>query len=104
MAVLDKGIEASHIEFQENLLDGYDVISGGNAVVYGDHGTHVAGIIAAGINGQFVAGVAPDARLMPVSHPLTATATASEELANGLTWAWQNGASVINNSWGGSGR
>ena len=104
VAVLDKGIEASHIEFQENLLDGYDVISGGNAVVYGDHGTHVAGIIAAGINGQFVAGVAPDARLMPVSHPLTATATASEELANGLTWAWQNGASVINNSWGGSGR
>lgn len=103
VAVLDKGIEASHIEFQENLLDGYDVISGGNAVVYGDHGTHVAGIIAAGINGQFVAGVAPDARLMPVSHPLTATATASEELANGLTWAWQNGASVINNSWGDQG-
>ena len=33
VAVLDKGIEASHIEFQENLLDGYDVISGGNAVV-----------------------------------------------------------------------
>lgn len=110
VAVLDTGIESNHVEFPR-LLDGYDAMTGGEAVVYYNydashskhsryHGTTVAGIIAAAQNGQFISGVAPEITLLPISHNLQSSETISEELANGISWAWKFGAHVINNSWG----
>lgn len=40
---------------------------------------------------------------MPVSHSLRSTPNISAELASGISWAYQNGADVINNSWGDQG-
>jgi hypothetical protein len=37
---------------------------------------------------------------MSVSNPLFLSPTVQQELADGINWAWQNGASVISNSWG----
>lgn len=40
---------------------------------------------------------------MSISDPLTIRPNISAELASGISYAWQNGASVINNSWGDQG-
>lgn len=71
-----------------------------------DHGTHVAGIIAAGTdNGIGIAGIAPGARLMalkfmvPVGGRETGT---TADAVRALDYARLNGAQVINNSWSSS--
>ncbi len=73
------------------------------------HGTHVAGIAAATTdNGEGVAGVAPNARLLAVrvlqescsGGECTASGTASD-VAAGIRWAVAHGADVINLSLGG---
>ena len=65
------------------------------------HGTHVSGIAAAATNnGVGIAGVAPDAKIMPVKV-LEDGSGAYEDIANGIRWAADHGADVINMSLGG---
>ena len=65
------------------------------------HGTHVSGIAAAATNnGVGIAGVAPDAKIMPVKV-LEDGSGAYEDIANGVRWAADHGADVINMSLGG---
>lgn len=64
------------------------------------HGTIVAGMIAAAQNGKYTSGISPNVTLLPISHNLESSETLSEELATGISWAWRNGAHIINNSWG----
>jgi subtilisin family serine protease len=62
------------------------------------HGTHVAGTIAAqDNNGIGVAGIAPDAKIMPVR--VFAFSSDAFTISQGLLYAANNGADVINNSW-----
>lgn len=65
------------------------------------HGTHVATIIAGGTNNGFgCAGIAPDARLMPIKV-LNAEGTGPTSLlAEGIRYAADHGAQVINISLG----
>ena len=68
------------------------------------HGTHVAGIIAAvGDNGLGVVGVAWGARIMVVRGLDNNGIGTDAELANAVLYAANNGADVINNSYGGQG-
>jgi subtilisin len=68
VAVIDTGIDLTH----PDLVAGIDANLGLNCITAGPpqdghgHGTHVAGIIGAGVNGIGVVGVAPDARLVPI--------------------------------------
>lgn len=67
-----------------------------------EHGTAVASTIAAAHDGRGVVGVAPDA------HYLTAAmfqpgSVGSAGIAKAVLWMVDNGAKVINNSWGGTG-
>ena len=105
VAVLDQGVDQAHGEFSTNSHPhAYDCrthTSDNN--VYGNHGTHVGGIIGANQNASQISGIAPDVEMMSVSHPLSLNPTISEELAEGISWAWENGASIINNSWGDQG-
>ena len=68
------------------------------------HGTHVSGTIAAtGNNGLGIIGVAPQAKIMALKG-LDANGNGStEDLSAAILYAADHGASVINNSWGGSG-
>jgi subtilisin family serine protease len=69
------------------------------------HGTHVAGTIAAvGNNGIGVAGMAFDARVMAVRGLDRTGGGFVSGLAAGIVYAAENGADVLNNSWGGFGR
>lgn len=105
VAVLDQGVDKAHAEFANNYSPlSYDIHNGSSpSVVRGPHGTHVGGIIGANHNGTQIAGVAPQATILSVSHSLSATTTTSGELASGIGYARVNGAAVINNSWGDQG-
>ncbi len=141
VAVLDTGI-ADHSDLIANVLPGYDFISdpamandgdgrdadahdpgdwveanqcGGNHGAWNSswHGTHVAGTIAAVThNGKGVAGVAADARVLPV-RVLGSCGGYTSDIADAIVWASggevagvpsnANPAEVINLSLGGGG-
>lgn len=111
VAVVDQGLQLDHDDLNTYSAS-YDAKSGTSPSVvyawpppsygYGNHGTPVGGISGAKKdNGMGVAGIAPDCPLMSVSVDFYFSSTPEEDLADALNWAWQNGADVINNSWGG---
>ena len=105
VAVLDHGIELDHPDMPNVAPFSFDTVTGsGPSQIRGNHGTACAGIIgAARNNNEGIAGVAPDIRLMSISDRLRLGPNASQELADGLNWAWQTGADIISNSWGHNG-
>ena len=103
VAVLDQGIELTHDDLEGNISPiSYDTESNSSpSQVFGNHGTHVAGTIAAiKDNTLQVVGVAPQATLISVSNSLAGTPNSRIRRADGINWAWQNGADIISNSWG----
>lgn len=104
VAVVDTGVSLHHPDLQGRLLPGHD-FQANNASPQDEngHGTHVAGIIAADSgNGIGVASVAPEAMILPV-RVLDATGGADlGTIAQGITWAVDHGANVINLSLGGN--
>ena len=106
VAVVDTGVKGSHPDLGGRVLAGYDVVTGGRKgnVDGNGHGTHVAGIIAATAgNGTGVAGFAPKVRILPVRVVDSRGASNTGYLAEGIVWAANNGAKIINISMGGSG-
>ena len=105
IAVLDHGFEMNHPDLAANTFGtGFDSESGTTpAQVLGDHGTPCAGIIAAVDNNNIgVSGVGPNNRIMSISNSLAGTTNSRTKRADGINWAYQNGADVISNSWGSS--
>ncbi len=67
IAVIDSGADLDHPDLISNLISGYDYVDGDAVPEDGHgHGSHVAGIAGAAINGLGVVGVAPNTRLLPV--------------------------------------
>ena len=101
IAVLDTGIDAAHPEFAGRLLRGFDALGGGaDTADRNGHGTHVAGLIGAARDGRGLAGVAYDARLMPVRIlDASGTGTAAQ-LDAGLRHAARAGVPIANLSVG----
>jgi len=101
VAVIDEGFERDHPDLIDNNIgEGYDMLNGSSpSVTRGPHGTACAGIIGAKNNNNMgISGVAPESGLVSISG-LGGTIS-SQQLANGINWAWQNNADVISNSWG----
>jgi len=66
------------------------------------HGTHVAGILGAvGNNGEGIAGVNWDVKIMPLNFLGIMGMGYTSDAILALEYAWQNGARISNNSWGG---
>lgn len=104
LGILDTGVDLNHPDLNDHLLAGYDFVDGDTVPQdTAGHGTHVAGIAnAESNNGLGVAGVAWDARMLPVRiiGPFGAT---SANIANGLIYAADNGVKIVNMSLGGAG-
>ncbi|MET9503052.1 type VII secretion-associated serine protease mycosin [Streptomyces sp. NPDC006622] len=113
VAVLDTGVESDHPDLDGNVLTGRDMVgfgAGPGDRAWARHGTAMAGIIAGHGhgNGDGVMGIAPEARILPVrviledGDPSRAKArnTRGNALADGIRWAADQGADVINLSLG----
>ena len=108
VAVSDEGV-VSHRDLDSNIhptlsYDSYTETSPSQR--YGQHGTHVAGTIAAvKDNGKDIVGVAPKSKIIPISHNLIISQPTkfTTQLVSDINWAWKNGADVINCSWGDQG-
>ena len=103
VAILDTGIDQNHedlsskVILQRNFTDSPTLDD-----LYG-HGTHVGGIVAAITNNNMgVAGGCPACQLMNGKVLNDNGSGAYSWVSNGITWATDNGAKVINMSLGGS--
>ncbi|HEY5799779.1 MAG TPA: S8 family serine peptidase [Burkholderiaceae bacterium] len=104
IGVFDQGIDGSNADLKVN-----DQLSLGRAAltltdggvpvrIDDNHGTLVAGVIAAARDGKGVVGVAPDAGLVSIYSPLRINEQHLTEIVNAFKYA--QGLDVLNNSWG----
>lgn len=124
VAVIDTGVDYTHEDLKDNIwvntkeIPGNGIDDDGNGYiddVYGvdletgtgsgmddnGHGTHVAGIIAAANNHIGVVGLAYNVKLMPIKAGLASGFFTQSQIAKGILYAYNNGADVINMSFGG---
>ncbi|MCD4679885.1 MAG: S8 family serine peptidase, partial [Bacteroidales bacterium] len=124
IGIIDTGVDWDHPDLDDNIWTNWDEIPGngvdddGNGYIDdirgwdfvnndndpnddNSHGTHVAGIAAAeGDNGIGVSGMAWNARILPVKMLQSSGSGNSSDLASAITYAADNGATVINMSLG----
>jgi subtilisin family serine protease len=107
VAVLDTGVHLSHPDLAPRLLRdtagrvvGRDLVDGGAPQDEHGHGTLVAGVVAAaadaGIDGPGMAGVAPEARILPVRVLDAAGRGRLTDVDAAIRWSVDQGADVIN--------
>lgn len=112
IGIIDSGIRQDHEEFVGRIAAGYDFFAGdSNPEDDNGHGTHVAGIAAGATdNGRGMAGVAYTGNVTlaiakvcgPTGRgPFSSYGCPSSAIADGIVWAVNNGAHVLNLSLGG---
>jgi thermitase len=103
IAILDSGIAPTHEDMQGKLLPGWNLYdNNSNTTDLSGHGTRVAGVAAAGTNnGVGVSAVGWSSMLLPVRVTLPDGTAYLSTIANGLTWAADHGAKVMNVSFSG---
>ena len=102
VAVLDTGVDYTHPDLAGKIIKGPDYVdSDFDPKDEHGHGTHVTGIIVAGLNNQQgIAGLAPQVHVMAI-RVLDAKGSGSLfRIAKGIAYAANNGARVINLSLG----
>ncbi|MCV3216152.1 S8 family serine peptidase [Plectonema radiosum NIES-515] len=124
VAVVDTGVDRNHDDLKDNIWTNTKEIAGngidddGNGYVddvngwnfdgndnntldVAGHGTHVSGTIASEKNDFGVTGIAYDAKIMPVKVLNDSGSGSYDAIAQGIRYAADNGANVINLSLGG---
>lgn len=106
VAIIDDGVQHTHPDLSGNMWDGigFNFVNNSPNIVPGNHGTHVAGTVAAVSNNEVgVAGVAggtgagDGVRLMSC-QVFAGSSQGGFHLAP--VWAADNGAAISQNSWG----
>lgn len=104
IAILDTGIDLDHSEFEGRIAGTEcfaticrygDTVDDGNRY---SHGTHVAGIAAAALDGEGTTGVAPDAELLIGKVAWNNGFYEMSKLPEAIAWASENDADAINMS------
>jgi serine protease len=116
VAVIDTGVSPGKLEDgkasrfkrvpdlkQTEFVKGYNFVNNNDDPSDGNgHGTHVAGTISQSTNNAFgVAGLAPGSKIMPIKVLSDGGSGTVADIANGIRFAADNGAKVINMSLGG---
>lgn len=125
IAIIDTGVDYNHIDLRNNIwvnsaeIPGNGIDDDGNGYIddvngwdfVGDdndpmddngHGTHVAGIVAAENNKTGTVGVAYNCKIMCLKAGNSSGYFNNSDIAEAIQYAYMNGASVINMSFGGS--
>lgn len=104
VAIVDTGISANHPDLAGKVIAGYDYVNNDyDPTDDNGHGTHVAGIAGALTNNQTgIAGICWLNRLLSIKVLNSSGSGYYSWVANGIIYAADNGASVINLSLGGS--
>lgn len=102
VAVLDTGVDYTHPDLAGRVIKGADYVDRDyEPLDEHGHGTHVAGIIAAGLNNAIgVAGVAPNVHILAVRVLDKNGSGNLFNIAKGIAYAANQGAKVINLSLG----
>jgi len=97
VAVLDTGIDSAHEDLYGKVVADISFVEDASTGDRYGHGTPIAGIIAADPdNGSGVAGLAPDSRLINIKVADDQGKCRDTAVAEGIIWAVDNGARVIN--------
>ena len=108
VGVLDSGISSTHPDLATQIAKDKSVSCLGGVVntaeaawnpTTSSHGTHVAGTIAAAINGVGIAGVAPGVKVASVKVVTDAGFIYPEAAVCGFVWAAEHGMQITNNSY-----
>ena len=101
IGIIDTGVDLDHPDLKAKLLEGYNAIAPGTPPKDdAKHGTHVAGIAAAiGNNSVGISGMAPKCKILPIKVLGNGTGSIAT-IADGLVWAANHGADVVNMSLG----
>ncbi|WP_094096178.1 S8 family peptidase [Paenibacillus physcomitrellae] len=102
VAVVDTGVDLDHPDLAGRTLPGYNVINPDEKPMDDvGHGTHVAGIIAANVNNrEGIAGMTWNTKILPVKALDSSGSGTTYSVAQGIIWATDHGAKVINLSLG----
>lgn len=108
VAVLDTGVNVNHLDLKSRIAQCKDFtdfrfpIIDGKCEDKNGHGTHVAGIIAAnaGADGKGIYGVAPEAKLLIYKVCGANGSCYSDDIAAALRLAADQGANILNMSFG----
>jgi thermitase len=112
VAIIDTGVNYNNNDISENMWRntkghfGYDFIDNTtDPLDRNGHGTHVAGIVAASKDNSLqIAGIAPKSKIMAVKVLGDNGSGTFQGAARGIKYAVDNGAQILNNSWGSSKR
>ena len=102
IAVVDSGVDVNHPDLEGRVAGTYNAVDGTADVTDAmGHGTFVAGVAAAtGGNTIGIAGASMGASVLGVKVANDFGEIWTDDVANGITWAANNGAKVINLSLG----
>ena len=124
VAVIDTGVDIEHSDINESIfinvneelngedtdnndliddINGWDFANNDNSVydssIYDLHGTHISGAIAASLNEEGIAGIAPNVKILPVKFMEENTGSTSDAI-KAIEYASDMGASIFSCSWG----
>ncbi len=125
IAIIDTGVDYNHLDLRNNIwvnpaeipengidddgngyiddVHGWDCVGDDNDPMDDNgHGTHVAGIAAAENNKLGTVGVAYNCKIMVLKAGASSGYFNSSDIAEAIQYAYMNGASVINMSFGGA--
>jgi subtilisin family serine protease len=106
VAIIDQGVEYTHTDLAANMWpgNGYNFVNNNATIIPGNHGTHVAGTVAANTNnGTGVSGIAGGSgagygvRIMSCQVFIEGGSSGGFQTAP--VWAADNGAAISQNSW-----
>jgi subtilisin family serine protease len=126
VAVIDTGVDINHPDLKDVIwvnsgeisgngkdddgngyvddVHGWDFFNNNNSVYNiedGDeHGTHVAGTIAAALNGSGISGAAPGVRIMPLKFLGPGGIGTTSDAVRAVEYAKSKGVKIMNMSWG----